>query len=144
MSTSTSMREHAHVPDRGIDLAAEKRPGVPRERPPRPLEGAHWSTPEQQTATVPVFVHANAPGLTPVFGTASPPHGWSGELRRVAYEIPDHRASHWVLLLVADRVDAIESDLGGFVRRSWPMLLLATAVGVGLGAARRPRRFRWF
>lgn len=144
MSMITNTNEREKVRDWGIDRAPDKRPGVPRERTPRPLEGAHWEEPTPQRATVPVLRRAGLAKLTPVFGTASPPHGWSGELRRVAYEIPDHRASHWVLLLAADRVDAIESDLAGVVRRAWPALLLAGAIGAGIGAARRSRRSIWF
>jgi hypothetical protein len=46
--------------------------------------------------------------LTPVFGTAQPPRGPSGVLRRAAYRIPEHRALHWLLLVVADRVDVAQ------------------------------------
>lgn len=46
---------------------------------------------------------------TPVFGTALPPRGLSGALRTRAYAIPEHRARHWLLLLVADRVDVVET-----------------------------------
>jgi hypothetical protein len=50
---------------------------------------------------------------TPVFGTAQPRAGLSGELRKVAYELPEHRMRHWALLMLADRLDATEDRLGG-------------------------------
>jgi len=45
---------------------------------------------------------------TPVFGTAQPPRGISGALRRAAYRLPEYRAGHWLLLIAADRVDVVE------------------------------------
>ena len=65
---------------------------------------------------------------TPVFGTAQPPRGLSGRLRRAAYGIPDHFARHWMLLILADRVDVLESR----VRRR-PGITLALGVGALAG-----------
>jgi hypothetical protein len=44
--------------------------------------------------------------MPPVYGTAVPLAGLSGALRRSAYGRPDHVASHWLMLLLADRVDS--------------------------------------
>ena len=53
--------------------------------------------------------------LTPVFGTSSPPRGLSGVIRKYAYRrFSEGRAAHWLLLIGADRVDAIESHLASF------------------------------
>jgi hypothetical protein len=49
---------------------------------------------------------------TPVFGTAQPYRGISGMLRRAAYDVPEHYARHWMLLLLADKVDVREELLG--------------------------------
>jgi len=92
---------------------------------------------------VEVLTRADLVRLTPVFSTAVPPHGLSGVLRRIAYQIPDHRVRHWLVLMAADRVDVIESDVGGFVRRSLPVVAVAAVVGVGIRALRRPRRQGW-
>ena len=140
MSTGTGNGEHPNVASWGIDLPADKRPGVPYEAKPHPLAGAHWIAPVRQVSTTPVLKSASIARLTPVYGTATPPHGLSGDLRRIAYEYPDHQARHWLLLLAADRVDVIESDLGGFIRRAWPLLMVGAAIGAGIGAARRPKR----
>ena len=138
--TTASRAAHAHIPFWGIDLDPENRPGVPYEHAPRPVPGAHWITPARQVTSVPVLKAAGVDRLTPVFGTATPPHGISGALRRVAYRAPDHRARHWLLLLVADRVDAIEHNLGGFARRALPVVTIAAAVGLGVSVLRRSRR----
>jgi hypothetical protein len=61
----------------------------------------------------------------PVFGTAQPPRGLSGALRRRAYAIPEHRARHWALLLLADRVDVVETWV---TERPGPAAAAATAL----------------
>jgi hypothetical protein len=91
-----------------VDL--HKRPGVPEELvPPRPVGRAHWNIPEQQRSNATPLVGVNME-LTPVYSTAIPPRGLSGAIRRAAYSVPEHRARRWLLLLVADRVDAIEHE----------------------------------
>lgn len=137
MSTTV---EHAAVPNWGIDRTPDHRPGIPREAPPHPLAGAHWSTPARQAAGVPVLKRADLAELTPVFSTAVPPRGISGELRRLEYEYPDQDNKHWGLLLLADRVDVIESDLGGFARRALPVVAIAAVVSIGLNALFGRRR----
>jgi hypothetical protein len=74
---------------------------------------------------------------TPVFGTAQPPRGLSGRLRAAAYAIPDHFARHWMLLILADRVDVLESR----VRRR-PLLAVAAGLGALVGTVALARRRR--
>jgi len=50
--------------------------------------------------------------LTPVFGTSAPTKGLSGVIRRYSYaRFSEARAAHWLLLVAADRVDAVEGHL---------------------------------
>ncbi|WP_438021067.1 hypothetical protein WMF18_19235 [Sorangium sp. So ce315] len=97
------------LPYWAVDLCPESRPGVPRETPPHPLAFAHWTEPARQPIEGRVLTRAGLARPTPVFSTALPPRGVSGALRRAAYQVPDHRLSHWILAFVADRVDVIES-----------------------------------
>lgn len=92
----------------GADREMTARPGVPMEHAPKSARGAHWEQPVRQPQSVPITHRYDAP-VTPVFGTAQPPKGLSGRLRRTAYRIPEWRARHWLLLLLADRVDMVES-----------------------------------
>jgi hypothetical protein len=39
----------------------------------------------------------------------------SGEIRKFAYRYSEGRAAHWMLLLGADRVNAVESHLASFM-----------------------------
>ena len=92
---------------------------------------------------------------TPVVGTAQPPRGLSGALRDRAYGIPEHNARHWLLLLLADRVDVLEDRVGSnlaaplerlgvhggalWARRN-PLLALGGLVTVGFLVRRTLRR----
>lgn len=98
---------HAHpeVPGWGVDLDPKNRPGVPLARTPAPVGEAHWDEPERQ-APQPHLVRMELGRLTPVFGTAQPPRGLAGAIRRLAYDVPEHKARRWLLLLAADRVEA--------------------------------------
>ncbi len=101
------------IPDWGVDSSPDARPGVPMEQdPPHALSGSHWKRPEaQRHPGYPVLKRMELNDLTPVYGTAQPLHGLSGKLRRAAYKLPEHQVRHWFALLIADRVDVLESRL---------------------------------
>jgi hypothetical protein len=134
-----TLSHSSSIPDRGID--AHNRPGVPMEREPRPAGAAHWRVPPRQTADVAVLKRVGLDELTPVFGTAQPPHGLSGVVRRIAYRVPEHRARHWALLLMADRIDVIESRWG---KALWVLPIAAILGGFAWrGRTRRRHHFAW-
>ena len=109
----TSDELRARIPGWGVDLDPRDRPSYPRER----LEPAgRWDIPEYQEEKRPRERSVEHQGLTPVFGTSTPPKGLSGVIRRLAYRhYSEGRAAHWILLIVGDRVDAAESHLRSFV-----------------------------
>lgn len=91
----------------------EDRPGVPMEAEPAPADGAGWAEPQPQTTGRSRHLHhAGLDAPTAVFGTSAPPRGLSGIMRRAAYDVPEHYARHWMLLMAADRVDVLEGRLG--------------------------------
>jgi hypothetical protein len=54
--------------------------------------------------------------------------------------VPPHHTRHWVLLLLADRIDVLEGlmeDRWGSPRAGWAVALGVIAGAVGLGAAAR-------
>jgi hypothetical protein len=118
-----------------VDRNPSSRPGVPMigragTHAPRALPPL-----EQQQSDRRVLVGVDVGRLTPVFGTAQPPRGLSGLIRRAGYRIPEHKAGRWLLLLLGDRVDVWESRLA---RRRWTALGVA-AIAAGLLAWRRRR-----
>ena len=110
--------EHTDRPVRGADLRQSERPGVPMEHSPRPLTPtAHWDEPPRMPPEKAGIVHRKEiDALTYVYGTAQPLHGVSGLVRRAAYAIPETRARHWLLLLMADRLDVLEHRLARLVK----------------------------
>jgi hypothetical protein len=106
----TSDELRARIPGWGADLDPADRPAVPQER--REPTGAHWDFPERQPERWPRERSVEHAFVTPVFGTACPPKGLSGVLRKYAYRrFSEARAAHWLLLVAADRVDTMESML---------------------------------
>jgi hypothetical protein len=105
----------ASIPGWGADLDPADRPAVPRERFDPAATGAHWDFPERQEEKYPRERSIEHAFLTPVFGTSTPPRGLSGLLRRFSYaRYSEGRAAHWLILIAADRVDAIESHVRSF------------------------------
>ncbi len=102
----------ARIPGWGVDLDPKDRPSVPRERFDPGATGAHWDFPERQPEKWPRERSIEHAFLTPVFGTSCPPRGLSGVLRKYAYSrYSEGRAAHGLILLAADRVDAVEHHL---------------------------------
>src|SRR5215212_7001933 len=115
--------EHPAVPDRdslqaripgwGADLNKEDRPSVPKLKF---LDtGAWWDFPERQPEKWPRERSMEHKFLTPVFGTAQPPSGMSGAIRRLSYaRYSEGRLAHWMLLVLAGRLVAWEHHLRFF------------------------------
>src|SRR3954468_16410853 len=106
----------ARIPGWGADLDPADRPSHPKLRYAPEETGAHWVFPDRQPEKWPRERSIEHAFLTPVFGTAQPPKGLSGVIRRYAYRrFSEGRAAHWLLLVAADRVDAVESHLASFL-----------------------------
>ncbi len=121
-------------PDIAVDAPLENRPGVPREkRPPEAMTAPPRPSPLRE-GEVEILVEPTRAGRTPVFASVHPPRGLSGALRRTAYRLPDYRVRRWLLLLVADRVDAQESR----VRRLFGRPLAFSVAGLMLASGWPP------
>jgi hypothetical protein len=106
----------ARIPGWGADLDPADRPSVPREELQPDLTGAHWEYPDRQPEEYPRERSIEHAGLTPVFGTTCPPRGVSGAIRRFAYaKYSEGRAAHWLLLILADRVESKGAILRSFL-----------------------------
>ena len=105
----------ARIPGWGVDLDPKDRPSVPKLQFQEDFTGAHWEFPERQPEKYPRERSVEHGMLTPVFGTAQPPSGVAGVIRRYAYTYSEGRTAHWLLLIAADRVDAWEHHLKSFL-----------------------------
>ncbi|MDH6165499.1 hypothetical protein M2282_000627 [Variovorax boronicumulans] len=163
-SPARNADRHAHIVGWGADLDHANRPAYPMERTPPRLPHP-VDAPEQQHAHVEVLHSTERPGITRIFGTTLPPSGLSGWLRRHAFRHSENDLRHWMLLLLADRVNVGEglvedlsrghvpnlyAEMGGRAElRHNPMgAARKAAIGVGvlalvaLSMKRRRRRLR--
>ena len=105
----------ARIPGWGVDLDPADRPSHPKLRYAPDSTGAHWDFPERQPEKWPRERSVEHAFVTPVFGTAQPPKGLSGAIRKLSYaRFSEGRLAHWLLLVAADRVDAYEEHLRSF------------------------------
>jgi hypothetical protein len=97
----------------GVDL--EHRPMFPKELP-SDVTTARGEVRDWQVPVTKVYMSVEHPNLTPVFGTSCPPKGLSGLLREYAYQFGEGANRHWMTLILADRVDMIESMVADLFR----------------------------
>ena len=101
---------------RGADLSLSERPGVPMEHAPHALTPAAPQHLERQRQRRGQVRRVGLRQMTPVFGTGQPLSGVSGLVRRLAYSIRETKARHWMMLLLADRVDVLEHRIAKLVK----------------------------
>ena len=110
----------------GADLEPSRRPGVPKERNREngsSGHSSHWARIPRQRPAVKILQTVERPSLTPVFGTRNPPRGMSGLLRELAFGYSEDKLRHWMLLVLADRVDMAEGWVEDLFGGKMPMLL---------------------
>ena len=122
----------AHIPGWGMDADPKNEPTYPyKTYTGDDHNRLNWDRPENQTLTVEVLRSTEHPRYPAVFGTASPPSGLSGMIRRKAFKYSENRYRHWLPLLLADRIDVLEGNLkdlsrgripGFFSERGWGAL----------------------
>lgn len=104
----------SHIQGWGADLDPANRPAYPKERTPPRLQGIHWDQPQAQQQRHEVLMSTEYPSRPPLFGTGPEPTGLSGRIRRYAFGFSENDLRHWLLLLLADRInmgEGIASDL---------------------------------
>lgn len=101
--------DYTHIKGWGIDADPENDPVYPmKKRTDEEHEGYTWERPEQQPDEVEILKSVERPNLTAAFGTASPPEGLNGEIRKFAFKYSESSYGRWLPLVLADRVGAIE------------------------------------
>src|SRR5918999_720428 len=87
----------ARIPGWGADLDPADRPSHPKLHYAPDTTGAHWYFPERQPEKEPRERSIEHAFVTPVFGTAQPPKGLSGAIRKLAYRrFSEGRLAHWL------------------------------------------------
>lgn len=121
--------DYSHIKGWGIDADPKNDPTYPiKKRTDEEILGYTWQRPAQQPDTVEILKSVERPNITAVFGTAAPPSGLSGMIRRMAYKYSESDLRRWMPLILADRVNMVEGlieDAGKgylpnvFAERGW-------------------------
>ena len=126
-----------------------------------------WERPTQPQPQVEVLRSIEHNRLPAVVGTSTPPSGLSGGVRRVAFRYSESQWAHWLLLMLADRINVVEGvfvdlsrgrlpnpyaemgmgsdlkhDRAGFAAKTVTLVAIAgvlVAVSVRLARPRRPK-----
>jgi hypothetical protein len=115
----------------GADLDPADRPSVPHELPSNVMT-ARGEVKHRQTPRTKIYISNEMPDLTPVFGETVPPHGLSGMLRDFAFQYGEGTSRHWMTLMLADRIDRVESAFPDGDGRGITTILSVAGAVVGL------------
>lgn len=113
--------KYKHIKGWGIDAD-------PRNEPTYPMKNytgddhkrLDYVRPLQQETDIEVLHSNERPGVSAVFGTSVPPSGFSGVLRRYAFQYSEGSFRHWLTLLLADRINVVEGLIDDFKKGYLP------------------------
>lgn len=109
ITTKSPTDEHAHIKGWGIDADRENEPTYPMKKyTGDDHRGLNYERPTLQPVDIEVLHSNERPTMTAVFGTSTPPSGLSGRIRRFAFRFSEGSWSHWLPLILADRVNMVE------------------------------------
>ena len=156
------------IPGWGVDVDRTNDPTYPmRDRSGDDSPGMNWRRPPLQAPDVEILRSIEHNRLPAVVGTSTPPSGLSGVIRRAAFRYSESQWAHWLMLMLADRINVVEGvfqdlargrlpnpyaemgmgsdlkhDKAAFVAKTVTVVVIAAAVlavGVHLARPHRPR-----
>jgi hypothetical protein len=111
----------SQIPGWGVDADPENDPTYPmRDMSKDDTAGLNWQRPTLQSPAVEILHSTEHPRLPAVFGTSCPPSGVSGMIRRRAFKYSEGRWAHWLMLLMADRINVVEGIFQDIGRGRFP------------------------
>lgn len=121
--------ENNNIVGWGVDANPKDRPSYPYWKPAEKGTGAHWEhTPQQPGFND--LLSLERPKETSTFNPRIPPRGFSGVIRRFAFEkFSEGMIRHWMLLLFADRVDMVEGVFSDLSRGHVPNVYREMGLG---------------
>jgi hypothetical protein len=104
-----------------VDADPENDPTYPyRDRDKDEGLTRNWDRPPQQSSEVEILQSIEHVRTPAVFGTAAPPSGLSGVMRRGAFRWSESNWMHWLVLMGADRVNVVEGLVQDLARGKVP------------------------
>lgn len=115
---------YAHIKGWGIDADPDNEPTYPMKH----YNGddhkrLNYVRPPQQLQTVEILQSNERPTLSAAFGTTLPPSGLSGNIRRMAFKYSEGKWHHWLMLLLADRVNMVEGMVDDMKKGHFPNII---------------------
>ena len=109
IATAHSPIDATKVVGWAIDADPENDPTYPyRDRSKDEGLTSNWQRPPQQVSDVEILQSIEHIRTPAVFGTATPPSGISGMIRRLAFRWSESNWIHWLMLMGADRINVVE------------------------------------
>lgn len=113
--------DHSHIKGWGIDADPKNDPTYPmKKRTDEEIEGYSWERPPQQPVDIEVLRSVERPNISATFGTAAPPKGLSGAIRRQAFKKSESSYGRWLPLVLADRIGVYEGILEDISKGHFP------------------------
>ena len=115
----------SHIPGWGVDADPENEPTYPMKNWTGDDHGRihGWERPPLQPVDIEVLHSIERPNVSATFGTVSPPSGLSGRIRRFAFKFSESEYGHWLPLILADRVNAIEGIVDDIRHGHFPNII---------------------
>ena len=105
----------------GVDADPENDPTYPyRDRSQDEGLTRKWERPPLQSSDVEILQSIEHIRQPAVFGTAVPPRGVSGLIRRAAFRWSESNWLHWLMLMGADRINVVEGLVEDLARARIP------------------------
>ena len=121
MPTKPAPIDPSTIPGWGVDADPDNDPTWPmRDRSQDDGPGMNWRRPPQQLQDIEVLTSIEYNHRPAVFGTASPPSGLSGMIRRAAFKFSESRWTHWLMLMGADRINVVEGVIADLAHGKAP------------------------
>ncbi len=109
------------IPGWGVDADPENDPTYPyRDRARDEGLTKAWERPPQQHSDFEILQSIEHVRTPAVYGTATPPSGLSGLIRRGAFRWSESNWLHWLLLMGADRINVVEGLVEDLARLKVP------------------------
>lgn len=116
--------DYSHIKGWGIDADPQNEPTYPMKKwTGDDHNRLNYERAEQQPETVEILHSNERPGVTAVFGTSTPPSGFSGMIRRYAFKYSEGSWGHWLPLLLADRVNMVEGIVDDLKQGHFPNII---------------------
>lgn len=116
--------DYKTIPGWGMDADPENEPTYPvKNYTGDDHNRSNYERAHQQPIDVEVLMSNERPAMTRVFGTAVPPSGLSGMIRRYAFKHSEDRYRHWIPLILADRINEVEGLVEDISRGHFPNIV---------------------